>query len=286
MSLYEMHTTRPTDRPVLVTSLEGWMDAGLGAANATVSILGSMETEPLASFEVDELLDYRSRRPATRIVEGVNTGVSWPQLQMRLGREPGGGDVVMLLGPEPDFRWRAFVEAVVEIAQHIGVRLAVGLGAFPAPAPHTRPVRLAATATSEELASKVGFVGGTIDVPAGIAAALEEGFGSAGIPAVGLWARVPHYVSAMTYPAASAALLDGLSSIAGLSFDSSALHAAADRTLGQVDRLISESAEHQAMVRQLESTIDAAEGNPLDIGEVPTGDEIASELERYLRGER
>lgn len=286
MALYETHPAPNLDRPVLVVSLEGWVDAGLGAANAILSILGSMETTAIATFDIDELVDYRARRPVARIVEGVNTGLTWPQLQMRAGKDRSGSDIVFLVGPEPDFRWRAFVASVVELSKQFGVRMAVGLGAFPAPAPHTRPVRLAATSTSEELAKRVGFVNGTIEVPAGIESALERGFEAAGVPAIGLWARVPHYVAAMAFPAASAALVEGLASVAGLDLDSSGLRAAGDETLGKVDRLISESEEHMSMVRKLEASIDAAEGNPMNIGEVPTGDEIAAELERYLRGER
>src|SRR5947209_5958343 len=155
-----------------------------------------------------------------------------------------------------------------------------------AAAPHTRPVRLAATATTPELASRVGVVPGTMEVPAGIEAALEQGFAATEIPAVGLWARVPHYVSAMPYPAASAALVDGLASVAGLTLESAGLHAAADVTRSRVDELIAQSTEHKAMVSQLENNIDAAEGTPLDLGPLPSGDEIAAELERYLRGER
>ena len=203
-----------------------------------------------------------------------------------MGEDRAGNDIVFLVGPEPDFHWRPFVAGVVELAHDIGVRLSVGLGAFPAAAPHTRPVRLAATATATELASEVGVVPGALEVPAGVEGALEEGFSQTEIPAVGLWARVPHYVSAMPYPAASAALVDGLAAVAGLTLESSGLHAAADVTRSRVDELIAQSGEHQAMVSQLEDNVDATEGTPLNLGPLPSGDEIAAELERYLRGER
>jgi len=149
-------------------------------------------------------------------------------------------------------------------------------------------VRLAATAPQEsaELVARVGIVQGDIDVPSGVWGALEIAFGEAGIPAVGLWARVPHYVSGMAFPSASAALLDGLAALGELSLDSTELHTAADASLQQVDDLIAKSAEHTSMVRQLERSVDAAEGNPLDVGTLPTGDELAAELERYLRDER
>jgi predicted ATP-grasp superfamily ATP-dependent carboligase len=286
MALYARQPARQPDQPVLVVALEGWVDAGLGATSATTALLGSIPTEVLATFDGDDLIDQRARRPVLRIVDGVNAGLTWPEIRLLVGEDRTGNDIVLLVGPEPDLHWRPFVASVVELAQELGVRLAVGLGAFPAAAPHTRPVRLAATATTPELASRVGVVPGTLEVPAGIEGALEEGFAATDIPAVGLWARVPHYVSAMPYPAASAALVDGLASVAGLTLESAGLHSAADVTRSRVDELIAQSSEHKAMVSQLEDNIDAAEGTPLDLGTLPSGDEIAAELERYLRGER
>jgi predicted ATP-grasp superfamily ATP-dependent carboligase len=191
------------------------------------------------------------------------------------------------VGPEPDFHWREFVEAVVRLARGYGIRMVVGLGAFPAPAPHTRPVKLAATAPpdSAELVARVGVVQGELEVPAGVLSALELGFGDAGIAAISLWARVPHYVSAMPFPEASAALVDGLAAISDLALDSSVLRGAADSSRRQVDELIAGNLEHLAMVRKLEVNMDASEGNPLGVNEVPSGEEIAAELEQFLRGE-
>jgi hypothetical protein len=288
MSLYERHLERILERPVLVVTLEGWVDAGLGADSAISSLLSRRPTELVATFDEQTLIDQRARRPVVRIVRGVNEGLTWPVIQVRAGKDLAGSEVCYLVGPEPDFRWHAFVAAVVSLAQELEVRMVVGLGAFPAAAPHTRPVRLAATAprSSSDLLERIGVMQGEIDVPSGVWGALEIAFGELDIPAVGLWARVPHYVSAMTFPSAGAALLDGLAAIAGLSIDSSSLHTSGDATLRQVDELIAKSEEHIAMVRQLERNVDAAEGNPLEIGQVPTGDELAAELERYLRGER
>lgn len=285
MTLYERHSDRPLDRPVLVVVLEGWVDAGLGADGAVTALLGAGPTELLATFDSDTLIDQRARRPVVHLVDGVNQGLTWPVIQLRAGHDRAGHDVCYLIGPEPDFHWPAFAVDVVELARSLGVRLAVGLGAFPAPAPHTRPVKLAATAppASADLVAAVGTVPGTLDVPSGIWNVLELGFGDAGIPSVGLWARVPHYVSGMAFPAGSAALVDGLAAVAGLVFDVVPLHAAADATIQQVDELIARSEEHSAMVRKLEASLDAVEGNPLASGSMPTGDELADELQRYLR---
>jgi hypothetical protein len=288
VSLVERHTGRSLDHPVLVVAMEGWVDAGFGAAGAVGAMLAAGQTELVATFDTEELLDHRARRPVAHIDNGINEGLSWPSIEVRAGRDLLGREVCFLIGPEPDFHWRSFVAATVGLARDLEVRMAVGLGAFPAPAPHTRPVRLAATAPAEssDLSRSMGVIKGEIEVPSGIWGPLELAFGAAGIPAVGLWARVPHYVSAMAFPPASAALVAGLSDVSGLAFDVSTLSTAGDTALRQVDDLISRSEEHADMVRSLEHSIDEAEGNTLDIGQVPTGDEIAAELERYLRSQR
>ena len=142
------------------------------------------------------------------------------------------------------------------------------------------------TRTEQELAGRVGYLPASIDVPAGVQGALEASFGEAGIPAVGLWARVPHYVSAMPYPAAAAALLDGLARLADLEIDTSGLHAAATTSHGQIEQLIAGSEEHAALVSQLEAQQDQEQGLGGDgLGNLPSGDELAAELERFLRGE-
>ena len=285
--IFEAHGEPVLNRPVLVIALEGWVDAGLGATTAIAALLGQGATAPLVTFNGEHFLDQRARRPVARIVNGVTTELTWPRTVVRHGQDGAGADVLYLVGPEPDFHWHAFTDAVVGLARSWRVRMVVGLGAFPAPAPHTRPVKLAATApsASADLIERVGIVQGELEVPAGVLSALELAFGDAGVPAISLWARVPHYVAGMPFPEASAALVEGLASMAGLSLDSSTLRHAADSSRRQVDQLIADNQEHQAMVRKLEENIDASEGNAMGVDEVPTGEEIAAELEKFLRGE-
>jgi predicted ATP-grasp superfamily ATP-dependent carboligase len=285
MALHRRIESRLPVSPVLVVHLEGWIDAGLGGGAAMASLFEGTSPEPVAVFDGDELIDYRARRPTLRISDGVNAGLTWHQPRMFLNTDRADNDILLLVGPEPDMRWHAFVDDVVELSRELGVRLCVGLGAFPAPVPHTRPVRIASTATEEELAARTGFVTGTIEVPSSITGALERGFRKAGIPAIGLWARVPHYVAAMPYPAASSALIATLCSIGGLTLDTATLDTAADVTQRRVEELIANSEEHTQMVAQLEATVDTSEGNPLNLGQIPSGDEIAAELERFLQGE-
>jgi len=286
-SLYRLTGEPAPPSPVLVVALDGWVDAGLAGGTAMASLLEAVETWPYAVFDSEELLDQRARRPKLKIADGINEGLEWPRVILSVGADRLGSGIAMLAGPEPDMRWQSFSDAVAELATALEVRLMVGFGGFPAAAPHTRPVKLAATSSSSQLAQKIGFIPGAIDVPAGIQAVIELACSKAGIPSVGLWARVPHYVAAMPFPAASVVLLDGLASLSGLVIDSHVLAEAADAAREKVDELIAQSSEHQEMVRQLEQQIDELEGTPAmpDDRTVPSGDEIAAELERYLRGQ-
>jgi predicted ATP-grasp superfamily ATP-dependent carboligase len=275
-------------RPIMVVALEGWVDAGLGASAAVADLLTASPTALVASFDTEPLIDQRARRPIARLEDGVTTELTWPAIRVVAGKDRVGADILFLTGPEPDFRWPTFIDAVVGLVQILDVRTVVGFGAFPAPTPHTRPVRLASTVPphSVELAGRVGTVRGTLEVPAGVQAALEVALGQAGVPVIGLWARVPHYVSAMPYPEASAALIEGLCSVTGTVLDSSSLREAAEASRRQVDELIGANPEHLEMVRRLESALDSEEVPPVVLdSDVPSGDEIAAELEQFLRGE-
>ncbi len=285
--LYWVHrNSKPTD-PVLIVCMEGWVDAGSASSTASRLMLAQIPNEVVVTFDADDLLDLRARRPTMQVTDGVNMTIDWPAIELRLGRDREGNDVAFLTGYEPDFRWHAFTEAVGDLATDMGARLAIGLGAFPAPAPHTRPARLTCTASSAELADRVGYLPGTIEVPAGIGSVLEQTFASRGIPSIGLWARVPHYVAAMRYPAASAALVEGVNRLTGLNFDTSELHEHAEETRQRIDELTSANPDHREMVRLLEYHVDSEQDgfqdNPdFQFGALPTGDEIAAELEKYL----
>ena len=193
---------------------------------------------------------------------------------------------MFLIGPEPDFHWSDFVDIVTDAAGRFDVRLVVGLGAFPAPTPHTRPVRIIgpAPAPSAHLLAAIGSVTGELEVPAGINSALELGFAEVDMDIVTLWARVPHYIASMPYPQASAALIEGLARTAGLTLDASHLRASAEEARQRVDDLVTNNPEHSSMVAQLEEAVDEVEGTSLN-EEMPSGDELAAELERFLRGE-
>ena len=197
--LYRIHEAPELIDPVLIVGLDGWIDAGYAAANAVGTMLEGAGYVTIASFDTDVLLDHRSRRPTMHIDDGITTGLTWPTIELRAATDANGGEALFLVGAEPDHLWRAFSSAVVDLAHEFGVSEVVSLGAYPAAVPHTRPVRVIATSTSAEQANRVGTVAGRVDVPAGIHAAIEMAAAESGLPALSLWAQVPHYSAAMPY---------------------------------------------------------------------------------------
>jgi predicted ATP-grasp superfamily ATP-dependent carboligase len=296
--MYELRAKPELESPVLVMAPEGWIDAGLGGAGAVGAMLASLDTEVVASFDVDRLLDHRSRRPISHMLDGVYTDLVWPSLDLLAAHDANGKAVLILAGPEPDHEWRGFSDAIGELATMFGVRLAVGLGAFPAGVPHTRTSRLAATATTAELANQLGVVSGEVQVPAGIVTAIERRLAQLDIPTIAIWARVPHYASAMPYPPASLQLLEGLERVAGIRVESPELAEAAVATRQNLDEATANSIQHTALVRQLEAQVDAdpaeagaggqvqEQATEAGWGILPTGDELAAEVERFLKGEQ
>ena len=270
------------DAPVLVVSLAGFIDAGAAAELALDHLLQQLVTTPVARFDTDELIDRRARRPVMHLVEGVNTGIEADALDVTAAQDGSGNDLLVLSGPEPDYRWRRFADGVVDLALDLGVRLVCGIGAYPAPAPHTRPARVVATATDRDLADRVGHLDGAIDVPARALASIERACAERGLPAVGLWGQVPHYVAAMPYPAAAIAILDKLAEIGGLDLSSASLAPMVGPSIERIDQAVADNAEAAQVIGQLERYVDALEAGRGD--ELPSGDELADEIQRFLGG--
>ena len=260
MTFASIRTWPQLERPVLVLGLEGWVDAGYAGATAINALLESVPHEVLATFDSDALLDQRSRRPVLRISHGTHGGLTWPELRLLFATETDGRSLLVLAGPNPTFagtngptRWWPSGSASASRwwSAWVPSRLRSRTPS---------PVRLAATASSAELAGRVGFLPATMEVPAGAQAVLEVAFGQAGVPSIGVWARVPHYASGTPYPEASATLLDELSKLTNIRIDTTALHQAGDTARDQIQALIEASDEHSSMVRQLETQHDAELG--------------------------
>jgi len=180
--------------PVLICAVDSWIDAGLAAARARTALTDACDVSVVGHFDAEVLVDHQARRPVMHLVDGVNTGIDWPEIVLQLGADPDGRRFLLLTGAEPDRSWRALARLIVSLARQAGVRQVLTVGAYPAPVPHTRPAKVVATATSQEQANRVGFVPGRLDVPAGFAAAVERACADDGLAACGLWAQVPHYV--------------------------------------------------------------------------------------------
>lgn len=275
----------PLSEPVLVVALNGWIDAGGAAAAAMAIIEQESAAVPVATFDGDTYIDYRARRPTMEIVEGVHAALSWPTIELRAGRDAQGSDLLLLSGPEPDMAWHSFCAATRGLAEQFGVKMMVSLGAYPFATPHTRPSRLSVTSPTPAAIDSADYLKSSAIVPAGISAALAHEIDALGAPAVGLWAQVPHYVSAMAYPAATVALLEGLRGLAGVDVDASAARQEAIVQRQRLDELVAGNSEHESMVSQLERIYDASAEtrSGFSAADLPSGDELAEEVERFLR---
>jgi predicted ATP-grasp superfamily ATP-dependent carboligase len=289
VALYELIEQPDLDSPVVVLALEGWIDAGLAGAGAAEQLCDQLDTITVARFDTDELLDYRARRPIAHLVDGVLRGLTWPSLEIRAAADAAGNEMLLVVGAEPDRLWHQFTDEMVTLCLDFGARMCVGLGAYPFAAPHTRPSRVACTASTAELADPL-LLRASLDFPGGVQAAIEQGCDQRGIPSIGLWAQVPHYVpTVMPYPAGSVALLESLARVADLDLPLGDLPSRAEATQERLNELMAQNPQHVAMLRQLEEGWDSAEpaeDTTIGLTDLPSGDELAAELEQFLRDQR
>ncbi len=276
--LYDLEPDLPalTD-PVIIAALDGWVDAA-GAASAAVEQI-SRDATLVARFRGDELFDYRSRRPVLDVMDGVLKDLVWPELAVRHVRH-GDRDLLILAGAEPDLRWETLARELGELCRTLGVVQWVSLGAVPAAVPHTRPVPVMATASDTGLLrnGEVPGPSGLLRVPAAALSVLEIGVSRGGLPAVGFFAQVPPYAGT-GYAAASVALIEHLGRHLDVSLPAGGLRAAATVEHQRFDQAVETDPETRDIVGRLELMGEGDEGQE----RLPTGEELASELERFLR---
>ena len=286
--LFELDPDRPElDQPVLVQALDGFIDAGGGKRLAREHLLASYESQVVARFDVDQLLDYRARRPAMLFVEDHWESYSDPELAVYLLHDAVGTPFLLLAGPEPDVQWERFVEAVRMVVDRLGVQLTIGLNAIPMGVPHTRPTGVIAHGSRKELVAGYEPWVNAVQVPGTAGHLIEYRLGQAGYDALGFAVHVPHYVAQAEYPAAAAALLAEVSKASGLTLPLDALEEAAATTRAAIDEQVEGSPEVAAVVQALENQYDAfvsGRGASLLVDEssLPTADELGAELERFL----
>ncbi|HTJ75759.1 MAG TPA: PAC2 family protein [Acidimicrobiales bacterium] len=271
-------------RPVLVAAFEGWNDAADAASAAARYLRDRWSARPIASIDPEDFYDFTSTRPHVRLTNGGARKIDWPANEFSVAPLPGTSrDVVVLLGHEPQLRWRTFSQQVVGVATELGVEMVVILGALLADVAHTRPVRITGTAADDDLIVRLGLGRSSYEGPTGIVGVLHDAFGAVGIPSASLWAAVPHYVASTPSPKASLALVEraaGLLSTRVITADLQVLAADYER---QVSEVVAADEDVSAYVHRLESSAD--EDDVADM-ETVTGDALADELERYLRDQR
>ena len=276
MPLYTMHDPGTLVAPVLLAAFDGWIDAA-GAATTSVDHV-ALGGDVIASFDGDLLYDYRSRRPVLDVVDGTLTELTWYELSIRRVRA-GGRDVLVMHGAEPDFRWRELGRDVVDIALRLGVVEWISVGAIPAAVPHTRPVPVLGTASRSGLLRDDVQQGpeGLLRVPAAALSVVELAVTGAGIPAVGFFAQVPHYVGG-PYAPATIALVEHVAQHLGVDFPLGSLPDEATAQRKRIDAAVGGDDDAREYLERLESL-------PGGDDRIPSGDELASEIERFLRGE-
>ncbi len=286
--LYELEPDRPDlGGPVLVQALDGFLDAGSATKLARAHLLASFDSKVVVRFDVDQLHDYRARRPPMLFVEDHWESYEDPELAIHLLHDEAGTPFLLLAGPEPDVQWERFIEAVQLVITQLGVRLVVGLNAIPMSLPHTRPVGVITHGSRKELLRGAEPWVGTVTVPASAGHLLEHRLGQAGLDAVGFAAHVPHYVAQAEFPAAAAALVREVGAVTGLVLPTKALDEAAAQTRLAIDEQVAQSTDVQAVVAALEEQYDsfvAGRGRSLLAGDtpMPSADELGAELERFL----
>ncbi len=287
--LYELADDLPAlDSPVLVQALTGFVDAGGAIQLSREHLLEHLDNRVLATFDLDQMLDYRSRRPPMVFVEDHWESYEEPTLALHLLHDQLGTPFLLLAGPEPDMQWERFIAAVTALIERFGVRLTVGLNAIPMAVPHTRPVSVTAHATDQRLLGARESWLQRVQVPASVANLLEFRLGKSGHDAMGYAAHVPHYLAQTTYPAAAELLLDSVSSSTGLALPTGQLREAAALVREEVDKQVADDEQAGRLVVSLEQQYDAflrgRQGNLLADGTdaLPTAEELGAELERFL----
>jgi predicted ATP-grasp superfamily ATP-dependent carboligase len=267
-------------RPVLIAAFRGWNDGAQAASLAAGYLARLWDADQIAEVDPEGFFDFQATRPHVSLVEGITRRIDWPETAFYHAKPDGlDRDVVLLLGIEPNVRWRTFTDLVVGHAQGLGIELVVTLGALLADVPHTRPSPVTGSASDPALVQELGLSTSRYEGPTGIVGVLHDACNKAGIASASLWAAVPHYVSLTPSPRAAAALCNRLGGLMEIEIDTSELDRAAETYEEQVSQAVASDEETAAYVEELEQRADTMEEHV----DLPSGDALAAELTRYLR---
>ena len=276
---------RPTlRRPVLIAAFRGWNDGGQAATLAAGTLTRVWDAHRFADIDPEAFVDFQATRPTVSLDDGLTRRIEWPETTFYAAMLPGADrDAVILLGVEPNYRWRAFSDLIVGLARDLGVELVVTLGALLADVPHTRPAPVTGAASDRSLVEELGLQASRYEGPTGIVGVLGDAFRVAGIPSVSLWSAVPHYVSLAPSPRAARALCERLGELLGVTIDLHELEEAEEVYAEQITEAVASDPETAAYVEELERRADTIDEMMDDDDDLPTGESLAAELTRFLR---
>jgi proteasome assembly chaperone (PAC2) family protein len=266
-------------RPVLIASFRGWNDGAQGATLAGGYLAKTWDAERFADIDPEGFFDFQATRPHVSLVDEFTRRIQWPETAFYHARMQGlEQDAVLLLGVEPNLRWRTFTRLVTDLAKELGVELVVTLGSLLADVPHSRPAPVTGSASDPALVEKLGLQASRYEGPTGIVGVLHDACRRMNIPSVSLWAAVPHYVSLTPSPRSALALCERLGELLGAEIDTAELSEAVEGYVEQVSEAVAADSDTAAYVEELEQRADA-----IDPEELPSGDALAAELTRFLR---
>jgi predicted ATP-grasp superfamily ATP-dependent carboligase len=268
--------------PAMVCAFRGWNDAGEAASSAVSFLAEALDARRFARIDSEEFFDFQANRPCVSFGEDEKREIVWPSVELYEAQAPRAPrDLVLIQGVEPSMRWRGFTSQIVDLAEALGVQVVVSLGALLGDVPHTRPVAMTGHASDPALMERLGIQPSSYEGPTGIVGVMHAACADAGLPSVSLWAAVPHYVAAASNPKAALALVRRVEGLIGVSVDVSELESAAADYERQVGLAVQSDPDIQAFVERLEQ---AAQSDALSSPEdVPSGDMIAREFQRFLR---
>jgi predicted ATP-grasp superfamily ATP-dependent carboligase len=275
-----IHSRPELERPVLLAAFRGWNDGAQAASLAAGYLAKTWGAEQFAEVDPEDFFDFQATRPHVSLEDGLTRRIDWPETGFYHARPEGlDRDIVLLLGIEPNLRWRTFTDLVVGLAQDLEVELMITLGALLADVPHTRPAPVTGSASDEDLVQRLGLSASHYEGPTGIVGVLHDACRQADIPSASLWAAVPHYVSLTPSPRAAVALCERLGSLIGVEVDVDELEEAAQSYEEQVSEAVASDEETASYVEELERRADSIE----ESSDLPSGDALAAELTRFLR---
>ena len=276
---------RPTslERPVLIGAFRGWNDGGQAATLAAGYLARLWGAKKFADIDPELFVDFQATRPMVSLEEGRTRKIEWPENTFYRARIPGADrDAILLVGVEPNYRWRTFSEVVTDLARDLGVELAVTLGALVADVPHTRPSPVTGAATDPQLVDELGLQLSRYEGPTGIVGVLLDSCRRAGIPSVSLWAAVPHYVQLAPSPPAAKALCERLAGVLATDIDVTELTEASEEYVEQVSQAVATDTETAGYVEELERRTDSLDWLE-ESDDLVSGDALAAEITRFLR---